>query len=252
MEETTYTEPSVPANEPRSFRVRAAEAFRSPLFLTAAILASVALLFSSFSADPLNGTVQFQFNIIGILMVIGFWVAYANASKNFEKSTGTSILSGTVKTTWILLFVSTALVLLIGVAFSASSDLIAEAIKEAMEDPQFSESFAQINEMVGGSIMDILGIFFYAVAVVIAGSAVLVLLFWKFTKSICVSLESDSHRLGFVRYARVMLLIVAIFSTFGLIGMTDDPMAMVSSAGYAAMCYVLFAWVRRFSLQVAE
>ena len=57
MEETTYTEPSVPANEPRSFRVRAAEAFRSPLFLTAAILASVALLFSSFSADPLNGTV---------------------------------------------------------------------------------------------------------------------------------------------------------------------------------------------------
>lgn len=276
------TDSYVPTNQAPSFRLRAAEAFRSPLFLTAAILASLSVLLSlllsllgslfEFPAAPIPPQFsEFDVNyvqavstpsinlgsVFPILVAVGLWIAYANAHKNFKRSTGVSILSGTAKATWIVFTVFTALCLLVSILFCTSSALLNDVLKESLSDPQVESSMAQLEmlfsgEDVGTAFALLFSSVFFICTACLAGVSVLIFLFWKFTKSVCRSLESDSYQLAFVRYAKVILLINAIICSIGLLPALLNPLLLVSAAIQAAFYYVLFAWVRQFSLQIKE
>lgn len=135
--------------------------FASGMFLAMCILTTVSVLLSTMSLNVLTGrlTVNPLANILGLLIVIGMWITYASAqdlSTDGIKSTGFSMVSGTIKAIRIIMWVVIGLIMASGVMLivtgAVAGDTLGELILEYAQGEVSAETYDMLYQMLSGGM----------------------------------------------------------------------------------------------------
>lgn len=230
----------------------------------------------SFLALTIITTVQAAASLLGgeievfsVLFCIGFWLIYSAAKKGTlaENRTGLSMVSGTVKAEFILIWVAVGIMAVCGVIVLIMSPLAGAApeaflqeLTEELRDtdlnfyfhlttPEGTQAFnlfdsATLSPAVITAFMALLGV----VLLIIAAVFTLLNIFYfrnvhKLTKSACVSFESGVYNLAKLKTVKTWFLVMGIFGALSLADtlIGDNIFVTVASACDTAVYFMLFA-----------
>lgn len=216
-------------------------AFRSGMFLAMCILVTIATIFGSVSLSTTSGvSINYNFNVIYLLITIGMWMTYATAcDPNAEpmKPTGFTMVSGCMKAQRILMWVAMGLLIFagvvliaIGAAMMANAELAAEladAINVNISDelwelygPQLGEMLEYFEELITNGFLALL---FIGLGVGVLLAAVIILIlnltFYRSCHRLAYSIaeyaKGKTTELVGARTVANWLIVMGIFSAVG-------------------------------------
>lgn len=194
-------------------------ALKDKLFLVVCILVSASTIF-----NLANDVV----NIIGILMSVFLWLTYVSAYKGIADENHLRSVSGTYFANYVIMWVGTILVLLMGVLFAVVFGAIATS-GELMDSILEELEFGIANELIG-SILSISAVWVFVLFTLIGVALMLVLHFavrptHRFIQSVYKSVEAGETSFCSANIAKNWLLIGGILSGVSALGSLFSSMS---------------------------
>lgn len=213
------------------------KALKDKLFLVLCILVSASTLFTL-----ANDTV----NIIGILMTVFLWLTYASAYKGIADEKHLRNISGTYFANYVIMWVATVLVLVMGVLFTFVFGVIAtsgELMDSLLDEMEFTfEGFA--TEAIAG-ILSVSVVWIFVIFILIGVALILVLHFavrptHRFIQSVYKSVETGEPSFCSVNTAKNWLPISGILEGLSALGsLFGGNMSGFIASGSAAAASII-------------
>ena len=245
--EQQFTEPVVTLEPEEKKSVSAA---KDPLFLVMCILLSVATVFS--------------FGIIELLVVIGMWIAYANAQSGKSLLSGAKLCAGSVKAlysiTWVLIgsyfllgFISLLLALTPTPALIDNFERIIYELLDEYEElrPFFYRIFESGLEL---AIIILTFLLLGGIALIIS-AIILIFINIFFNKNLCKLAYSIRDNLASgapvvkANTVAIWLIVLAVFQGIGILSSITDFGAFVSSGATLALYIITYIWIKKYFVE---
>ena len=242
--EQNFTEPVVPL-EPEVKKPLLA--VQDPLFLVMCVLISVSIAFS--------------FNIFNLLLVIGMWIAFANAKSNGSILSGAKLCAGTMKANYIVWWVVIGMIYLLGVIVI----LLALVAPLGFTNTYFIDSFLEIDGVgeafeslvLSGLAYEVL----YVMLLVISGITLLILatifLFlniffnknvYKFAYSLRDNISSGAPIVK-AKTVSAWLMVLAIIQGLGVFGTLFDFESVAAVGTMLATYIIAYIWIKKYFIE---
>ncbi len=233
------------------------QAVRSPLFLAVAILLSVSTGLSFFTSLS-NGTLSV--NVFDLLIMIGMWIAYANAVKTpivkAIPANGLNMISGTIRAMRIVVLVICILFIVLGIIFVALGpiansnleiyDAFREGFIEGMNGKMVftvnNEVVLDLNELIGNTTAVMYFLVGMGIVFILTAVILLVLYYFLFCKtahrfiySVCENVKYGTP-IEKANSLSVWLMVLGIIAAFGAL---SDPLIQGTIAAAQIVASVL-------------
>lgn len=212
---------------------------QSNLFMAICILLSVVCVMNiTMASIPL----------IEILLAVFLWLVYSRACKGYADADQLRNVSGTVYAQYVITYVSAILIAVMGLICTLvisvvlqDSNLINQALAEAIQDEALLENIRQILSVVGA-----IPAFVYTLIFVLVGAAIILFNIFslryihRFAKSVYRSLQSRRLELEHANAARIWLFIyggISIVSAI-LVLTSGQLIPMLVNGCNAAACII--------------
>ena len=220
----------------------------SPMFLAMTILMTC-----SAAARLFSGALE----VFDILFAIGMWLIFAAAKQEClaEKQTGLKMVSGTVKATYIVMWVVTGIFGVVGLLLMFIGPVLAPYVELVFQ----SDFFSRYSDFVYDDLIAYLpaaGIIFLvifgAVFLLCAIAIALVNVFFygnlhKFTKSVCVSCETGHFAIQKAKVVKTWCLVLAIISAIStLTSLFDMGWSLLASGCSCAVGFLAYFLIGEF------
>jgi hypothetical protein len=209
------------------------------------------------TASVAFGIFASSYDIIGILVAVGLWMAYTNAKSPDPRMspTGLKIVSGSIKASVIVLHVFAGLMALLGILcivagsyiVSFAEDLVTFSVSGSLGDMDGLTYL--LGKAAGNAVFAVLAIMMFVIA---AGIEAVNIFFvrnaHKLSKSICVSAETGIMNIAKSSTVRIWLLVLGIINCVGTVGNIaagSEFVSVVSSACGAALFIVGSVWISK-------
>ena len=225
--------------------------FSSNLMLVIAILITVSVGLGIFAGS---------YNILGILITIGLWMAYASAKSEDSRMnpTGLKIISGTLKATVIIFHVLAGLLFVLGIIclaardyllynFVTFGDLFATGITGSIAD--MDGLMYLLGNIAGDTLFTILAVVIFVAAICIEIENIFFMRnAHKLAKSLCLSADTGVMNIAKSSTVRIWMLVLGILECIGVISVIASGGGfadIVSTACGAALYIVGSVWINR-------
>lgn len=211
------------------------------LFLALCILLSVAAaipLFKSFSGLAL-------LSIPSILLVIFFWMIYADSKKGLPNPAHIRLVSGLIYAEYVIMYVMGGLLALMGFLCMFSSSTIARLLTDAFSKNAEIESGLDRAFSAGGWIIGF--VFLFTAAVILILNYFSYSKIHKFVKSCYENIQANINALECRNITSVWLIIFAVFMSLSALSyIAKSPLTAVSGGCQTAVCIISYMLLKKY------